>query len=115
MSIQESGELHNARPTLWHAHWRLAGNGPVLLLDRNFIGLSSSLDEKEYTMSAMSNLHLQLTTAMNHTADKLRDATADGSGEVLEATCMTAIEILQICANALAEIREASEGVSSGH
>ncbi len=51
MSIQESGELHNARPTLWHAHWRLAGNGPVLLLDRNFIGLSSSLDEKEYTMS----------------------------------------------------------------
>lgn len=66
-------------------------------------------------MSAMSNLHLQLTTAMNHTADKLREATNDGSGEVLEATCMTAIEILQICANALAEIREASEGVSSGH
>jgi len=62
MSIQESGELHNARPTLWHAHWRLAGNGPVLLLDRNFIGLSSSLDEKECTMSAMSNYYLDKQT-----------------------------------------------------
>ena len=59
-------------------------------------------------MSAMSNLHLQLTTAMNHVADKLREATEDGGGEILEATCMTAIEILQVCADALAQIREGS-------
>ena len=61
-------------------------------------------------MSAMSNLHLQLTTAMNHIADKLREATDDGSGEVMEATCHTAIELLQVCANAFAQIREASNG-----
>jgi len=52
-------------------------------------------------MSAMSNLHLQLTIAMEHTADKLREATNDGSGEIMEATCNTAIELLQVCANAM--------------
>lgn len=61
-------------------------------------------------MSAMSNLHLQLTTAMNHIADKLREATDDGSGEVMEATCHTSIELLQVCADAFAQIREASNG-----
>lgn len=61
-------------------------------------------------MSAMSNLHLQLTTAMNHIADKLREATDDGGGEVMEATCHTAIELLQVCANAFQEIREVSNG-----
>lgn len=66
-------------------------------------------------MSAMSNLHLQLTTAMNHIADKLREATGDGSGEIMEATCHTSIELLQVCADAFAQIREASEGVSVGN
>ena len=61
-------------------------------------------------MSAMSNLHLELTTAMEHVADKLKEAVADGTGEMMEAICLTSIEILQVCANALAEIREASNG-----
>lgn len=65
-------------------------------------------------MSAMSNLHLQLTTAMNHVADKLYEATEDGWGETMEATCLTSIELLQICADALAEIRGASEQVAEG-
>lgn len=60
-------------------------------------------------MSAMSNLHLELTTAMEHVAEKLRQATADGWGETMEATCLTSIEILQVCADAFAQIRELSE------
>lgn len=59
-------------------------------------------------MSAMNNLHLQLTTAMNHVADKLREATEDGWGETMEATCITSIELLQICADAFAQVRESS-------
>ncbi len=61
-------------------------------------------------MSAMANLHLELTTAMEHVADKLKEATENGWGEIMEATCLTSIEILQVCANAFAEIREASNG-----
>ena len=61
-------------------------------------------------MSAMSNLHLELTIAMEHVADKLRQATDDGTGEVMEATCNVAIELLQVCSNALAQVREASDG-----
>lgn len=60
-------------------------------------------------MSAMSNLHLELTSAMTHTANKLLEAVEDGSGEILEATCNVGIEYLQICADALRQIREASE------
>ena len=63
-------------------------------------------------MSAMSNLHLELTTAMNHVADKLREATQDGWGDTMEATCLTSIELLQICADAFAQIREVSESVN---
>lgn len=66
-------------------------------------------------MSAMSNLHLELSTAMNHIADKLKEATDDGWGETMEATCNTAIELLQVCADAFAQIREMNEAVSSGH
>ena len=66
-------------------------------------------------MSAMSNLHLELTIAMEHVADKLRQATNDGSGEIMEATCNTAIELLQVCADAFAQIREASEVVKVGN
>lgn len=66
-------------------------------------------------MSAMSNFHLELTTAMEHIAGKLKDAVRDGSGEIMEATCYTSIELLQICADALTQIREASEGVSNGN
>lgn len=65
-------------------------------------------------MSAMSNLHLELTIAMEHVADKLRQATDDGSGEVMEATCNTAIELLQVCADALAYVREGSQEVAKG-
>lgn len=61
-------------------------------------------------MSAMSNLHLELTSAMTHTANKLLEAVEDGSGEIMEATCNIAMEYLKICADAMAEIREASEG-----
>ena len=66
-------------------------------------------------MSAMSNLHLELTTAMNHIADKLHQATEDGSGEIMEATCNVAIELLQVCADAFAQVREASEGAKVGN
>jgi hypothetical protein len=66
-------------------------------------------------MSAMSNLHLELTTAMNHIADKLREATEDGWGETMEATCNVSIELLQICADAFAQVREMSEGVKVGN
>lgn len=66
-------------------------------------------------MSAMSNLHLELSTAMNHIADKLKEATEDGWGETMEATCLTSIELLQVCADAFAQVREMSEAVSSGH
>jgi hypothetical protein len=100
--------VHNARRTLWNAPGRLEGICPVLVLDRSCFDYRSTLDEKEYAMSAMSNLHLQLTIAMEHTADKLREATNDGSGEIMEATCNTAIELLQVCANAFAEVREGS-------
>ena len=100
--------VHNARLILWNAPWRLESLLSVLVLDRSRFDYRASLDEKEYAMSAMSNLHLQLTIAMEHTADKLREATNDGSGEIMEATCNTAIELLQICANAFAEVREGS-------
>lgn len=66
-------------------------------------------------MSAMSNLHLELTTAMNHIADKLREATDNGDGAIMEATCNTAIELLEVCSNAFAQVREASEGVKVGN
>lgn len=66
-------------------------------------------------MSAMSNLHLELTIAMNHVADKLHQATKDGWGETMEATCNVAIELLQVCADAFAQIREMSEGVKVGN
>lgn len=66
-------------------------------------------------MSAMSNLHLELSTAMNHIADKLKEATEDGWGETMEATCLTSIELLQVCADVFAQVREMSEAVSSGH
>jgi hypothetical protein len=52
---------------------------------------------------------------MLHTANKLNEAVVDGSGEIMEATCNVAIEYLEICANALREVREASEGVKSGN
>jgi hypothetical protein len=90
----------------------MASNLSVCLLDFNRFGNRASLDEKEYEMSAMSNLHLELTTAMNHIATKLVEATDDGSGEIMEATCNTAIELLQICADAFAYVRE---GVSNGN
>ena len=89
----------------------MASNLSVCLLDFNRNGNRSSLDEKEYAMSAMSNLHLELTTAMNHVAGKLQEATEDGSGEIMEATCNTAIDLLKICADALAFVRE---GASNG-
>lgn len=73
------------------------------------------LAEEEHLMSAMSNLHLELTSAMTHTANKLLEAVEDGSGEILEATCNVAMEYLQICADALRQVREASEGVSNGN
>lgn len=63
-------------------------------------------------MSAMANLHLELTTAMEHVADKLKEAVADGWGETMEATCLTSIELLQICANAFQQIREVSESAN---
>lgn len=66
-------------------------------------------------MSAMSNLHTELTIAMLHTADKLREAAEDGWGDTMEATCNTSIELLQICANAFAEIRTMSKGVGVGN
>ena len=108
MSSESIRSVHNARRTLWNAPWRLEGICPVLVLDRSCFDYCFTLDEKEYAMSAMSNLHLQLTIAMEHTADKLREATNDGSGEIMEATCNTAIELLQVCANAFAEVREGS-------
>ena len=89
----------------------MAGNVSVFLLDRHRDDFGASLDEKAgKAMSAMANLHLELTTAMEHVADKLREATENGWGETMEATCLTSIEILQVCANAFAEIREASNG-----
>ena len=100
--------MHNARLILWNAPWRLESLLSVLVLDRSRFDYRASLDEKEYAMSAMSNLHLQLTIAMEHTADKLREATNDGSGEIMEATCNTAIELLEICANAFAQVRQGS-------
>jgi hypothetical protein len=106
----------NARPTLWHARWRLASDGAVLFLDCTCNVSCSSMDEASgEAMSAMSNLHLELTTAMNHIADKLREATEDGWGETKEATCNVSIELLQICADAFAQVREMSEGVKVGH
>ena len=66
-------------------------------------------------MSAMSNLHLELSNAMTHVANKLNEAVADGWGDTMEATCQVAIEYLEICANAFAQIREASEGVKVGN
>ena len=87
----------------------------VLVLDWACFNYRSTLDEKECAMSAMGNLHFELCNAMTHTANKLAEAVIDGSGEILEATCNVAIEYLEICANALKEIREASEGVSVGN
>lgn len=66
-------------------------------------------------MSAMGNLYLQLITAMTHTADKLREAVEKDCPETMEATCYTSIELLQVCANAFTQVREASEGVTSGN
>ena len=43
------------RPTLRHASRRLAGDGAVLVLDINCIGIGASLDEKKYAMSAISD------------------------------------------------------------
>ena len=65
-------------------------------------------------MSAMSNLHAELSTAMTHVADKLNEAVADGWGETMEATCHVAIELLQVCANAFEQIRTMSEKVAEG-
>lgn len=115
LKLKNNRQVHNDRPTLWHPRWRLAGDVPVLLLDWNCNDFGTSLDEKECTMSAMSNLHLELTIAMNHVADKLHQATEDGWGETMEATCNVAIELLQVCADAFAQIREMSEGVKVGN
>lgn len=93
----------------------MEGDGSVLVLVFNCRLLYNPLDEKELLMSAMSNLHFELCNAMLHTANKLNEAVVDGSGEIMEATCNVAIEYLEICANALREVREASEGVKSGN
>lgn len=116
LKLKKNRQVHNDRPTLWHPHWRLAGDVPVLLLDWNRIDFGTSLDEEAgEAMSAMSNLHLELTIAMNHVADKLHQATEDGWGETMEATCNVAIELLQVCADAFAQIREMNEGVKVGN
>ena len=100
--------MHNARHTLWNASWRLESLCPVLVLDRSCFDYRSTLDEKEYAMSAMKNLFIELTTAMEHTAKKLTEATESGDADIMEATCNVSIEFLQICANAFAEVREGS-------
>ena len=107
--------VHNARPTIWHPRRWMESNVSVLVLVHNRRILCSALDEKEFQMSAMSNLHFELCNAMLHTANKLNEAVIDGTGEIMEATCNVAIEYLEICANALKEVREASEGVSVGN
>ena len=107
--------MHNARPTIWHPRRWMESNVSVLVLVHNRRILCSALDEKEFQMSAMSNLHFELCNAMLHTANKLNEAVIDGTGEIMEATCNVAIEYLEICANALKEVREASEGVSVGN
>ncbi len=66
-------------------------------------------------MSAMKNLFIELTTAMEHTSKKLTEATESGDADIMEATCNVSIEFLQICADAFKQVREASEGVSVGN
>jgi len=65
-------------------------------------------------MSAMKNLFIELTTAMEHTAKKLTEATESGDADIMEATCNVSIEFLQICANAFEQIRTMSEKVAEG-
>ena len=104
--------MHNARPILWNAPWRLESLLSVLVLDRSCFDYCGSLDEEEYAMSAMKNLFIELTTAMNHTANKLTEATQSGDADIMEATCNVSIEFLQICADAFAQVRE---GANNGN
>ena len=63
--------VHNARRTLWNAPWRLEGICPVLVLDRSCFDYRSTLDEKEYAMSAMGNYYLTLQTdAIDYLAEQ---------------------------------------------
>jgi hypothetical protein len=63
--------LHNARPTLWNAPWRLESVCSVLVLDRPCFDYRSTLDEKEYAMSAMGNYYLTLQTdAIDYLAEQ---------------------------------------------
>ena len=100
--------VHNARLILWNAPWRLESLLSVLVLDRSRFDYRASLDEKEYAMSAMKNLFIELTTAMEHTSKKLTEATESGDADIMEATCNVSIEFLQICADAFAQVREGS-------
>ena len=100
--------MHNARLILWNAPWRLESLLSVLVLDRSRFDYRASLDEKEYAMSAMKNLFIELTTAMEHTSKKLTEATESGDADIMEATCNVSIEFLQICADAFAQVREGS-------
>jgi hypothetical protein len=81
----------------------------VLVLDNSFLGHCSSLDEASgEAMSAMKNLFIELTTAMEHTSKKLTEATESGDADIMEATCNVSIEFLQICAYAFAQVRQGS-------
>jgi hypothetical protein len=87
----------------------LEGILSVLVLDNHRDLSSHSLDEESgEAMSAMKNLFIELTTAMEHTSKKLTEATESGDADIMEATCNVSIEFLQICANAFAQVREGS-------
>jgi hypothetical protein len=86
----------------------LEGILSVLVLDNHRDLSSHSLDEGKCQMSAMKNLFIELTTAMEHTSKKLTEATESGDADIMEATCNVSIEFLQICADAFAQVRQGS-------